>query len=190
MLNETPEDYRLITLPYIESAGFSMQWVYNILEKKTESERIVFEDPDPSTGFILLPDLKWDGIQMENLYLVAIVHDKSLRSIRDLTEKHLGLLENIRDSGTSAIVKKYNTSRDRLRIFFHYQPSYYHVHVHFAHLDYDAPGINAGKAHLLDDVIDNIRLDGKFYQKKTLTFYVNESHELCGKFRQHGELKV
>lgn len=90
----------------------------------------------------------------------------------------------------SAIVKKYNTSRDRLRIFFHYQPSYYHVHVHFAHLDYDAPGINAGKAHLLDDVIDNIHLDGKFYQKKTLTFYVNESHELCGKFRQHGELKV
>lgn len=77
--------------------------MYNILEKKTESERIVFEDPDPSTGFILLPDLKWDGIQMENLYLVAIVHDKSLRSIRDLTEKHLGLLENIRDSGTVCI---------------------------------------------------------------------------------------
>lgn len=26
---------------------------------KTESERIIFEDPDPATGFILLPDFKW-----------------------------------------------------------------------------------------------------------------------------------
>lgn len=77
--------------------------MYNILDKKTESERIVFEDPDPKKGFILLPDMKWDGIQAENLYLVAIVHDKSIRSIRDLTEKHLELLENIRDSGTVCI---------------------------------------------------------------------------------------
>lgn len=74
--------------------------MYNILDKKTESERIVFEDSDPTKGFVLLPDLKWDGIQVENLYLVAIVHDQSLRSIRDLNGKHLGLLENIRDSGT------------------------------------------------------------------------------------------
>ncbi len=41
-----------------------LQWVYNILEKKQESERIVFEDPDPETGFILLPDMKWDCKQV------------------------------------------------------------------------------------------------------------------------------
>ena len=40
------------------------QWVYNILEKKEESERIVFEDPDSKTGFILLPDMKWDCKQV------------------------------------------------------------------------------------------------------------------------------
>lgn len=37
---------------------------------------------------------------MENLYLVAIVHDRSLRSIRDLRQEHLGLLQNIQDKGT------------------------------------------------------------------------------------------
>ncbi len=29
--------------------------MYNILEHKTEKERIIFEDSDPTNGFILLP---------------------------------------------------------------------------------------------------------------------------------------
>ena len=75
------------------------QWVYNILEKQTESERIVFEDPDPENGFILLPDMKWDGKQIQDLYLVCIIHRHGLRSLRDLTTEHLPLLRNILDKG-------------------------------------------------------------------------------------------
>lgn len=40
------------------------QWVYNILEKKAEADRIVYEDPDPEVGFVLLPDFKWDQKQV------------------------------------------------------------------------------------------------------------------------------
>lgn len=43
---------------------FTLQWVYNILEKKAEAERIVYEDPDPDVGFVLLPDFKWDQKQV------------------------------------------------------------------------------------------------------------------------------
>ena len=74
--------------------------MYNILEKKKEAERIVFEDADKETGFILLPDMKWDGKQVEDLYLVAIVHKHGLKSLRDLTADHLPLLRNILDKGT------------------------------------------------------------------------------------------
>ncbi|XP_028840726.1 m7GpppX diphosphatase-like isoform X2 [Denticeps clupeoides] len=63
LVEETGEDYLSTTLPYIESQSFSVQWVYNILEKKAEADRIVFEDPDPDTGFVLLPDFKWDQKQ-------------------------------------------------------------------------------------------------------------------------------
>ncbi|KAJ2359815.1 hypothetical protein IW150_007681, partial [Coemansia sp. RSA 2607] len=60
-INETPEQYFKITQPFIESQPQSrIQWVYNILSKQVESERIVFEDADPENGFIILPDLKWD----------------------------------------------------------------------------------------------------------------------------------
>ena len=55
----------------------------------------MFEDPDPVTGFVLLPDLKWDRKQLENLYLVAICHAHGIKSLRDLTKSNLPLLKNI-----------------------------------------------------------------------------------------------
>lgn len=76
-----------------------------------------------------------------------------------------------------------------MRIFFHYQPSYYHLHVHFTHLNYDSPGLLAGKAHLLAEVIDNIHIDGDYYEKKTLSFSINEDAELSEWFRGHRNLK-
>ena len=42
----------------------SFQWVYNILDKKAEADRIVFENPDPSDGFVLIHDLKWNQQQV------------------------------------------------------------------------------------------------------------------------------
>ena len=76
-----------------------LQWVYNILEKKQEKERIVFEDTDPDIGFILLPDMKWDRKDLNSLYLVAIVNKHGIKSLRDLDEGSLPLLKNVRDKG-------------------------------------------------------------------------------------------
>jgi len=42
------------------------QWVFNILEKKAETDRIVYEDPDPHVGFVLLPDFKWNQKQVRS----------------------------------------------------------------------------------------------------------------------------
>nr|KAG5688890.1 hypothetical protein BaRGS_016458 [Batillaria attramentaria] len=91
-------------------------WVLNILEKKTESDRIVFEDPDPETGFILLPDMKWNRSDLESLYLVAIVHKHGIHSIRDLRREHLPLLKNILVKGKAAIKEKFNIPGSKLRL--------------------------------------------------------------------------
>jgi m7GpppX diphosphatase len=72
---------------------------------------------------------------------------------------------------------------DELRIYFHYHPSYYHLHVHFTHLKYSAPKTLIGQAHLLDDVIDNIKnIAPDYYQKKTISFCVKESSALWQAF--------
>ncbi|XP_053547150.1 m7GpppX diphosphatase [Bombina bombina] len=95
LINESGEDYRSITLPFIEAQSFSIQWVYNILEKKAEADRIIYENPDPSNGFILIPDFKWNQKQVDDLYLIAISHARGIKSLRDLTTEHLPLLKNI-----------------------------------------------------------------------------------------------
>lgn len=53
-----------------------------------------------------------------------------------------------------AIEELYGVRADQLRVFVHYQPSYYHFHVHVCHVALAASaGMAVGKAHLLDDII-------------------------------------
>lgn len=162
---------------------------------KSESERIIYEDANPRDGFILLPDFKWSNPanvrpqrwdiagaspcltlrvtcgQLESLYCLAIVHDRSLRSIRDLTASHVKLLQNIRfvivhfgvvwspctlpsftfsisnrDSSLEVLKTKFGVEPSSVRMYFHYQPTYYHLHVHFSHVKMTfgrSPSINA-----------------------------------------------
>ncbi|XP_055015534.1 m7GpppX diphosphatase [Boleophthalmus pectinirostris] len=115
LLEETAEDYYSITLPHIEEQRFSLQWVYNILEKKAESDRILFEDPDPNTGFVLLPDFKWNQKQVDDLYLIAISHRRDVKSLRDLTPEHLPLLQNILHKGQDLVRSRFGTRANRRR---------------------------------------------------------------------------
>ena len=72
------------------------------------------------------------------------------------------------------------------RAYLHYQPSYYHLHVHFTNIgniqdnslsfcsrppsmclsvsEYNPPGVNCEKSHLLETVIGNIELDANYYR--------------------------
>ncbi|XP_024413041.2 m7GpppX diphosphatase [Desmodus rotundus] len=170
LVRETGSDYKNVTFPHLESQSLSIQWVYNILDKKAEADRIVFENPDPSDGFVLIPDLKWNQQQLDDLYLVAICHRRGVRSLRDLTAEHLPLLRNILREGQEAILQRYQVKGDRLRVYLHYLPSYYHLHVHFTALGFEAPGSGVERAHLLAEVIEHLEHDPGYYQQRTLTF--------------------
>jgi m7GpppX diphosphatase len=190
-IRETSDDYNRVTKPYIEQQPLKrVQWVYNILEGNAEASRVLLrDDHDQSTGFLLLPDMKWDLRTMDSLYLVVLVLRRDLKSIRDLDASHLPLLRNIRNKVETFVAEKYGVKASNLRMFFHYQPSYYHLHVHIVHTAFTtAPGIIAGQAHLLDQVIDNIGvIDGNYYQRATLPFTLKDNHELCKRFLQSGK---
>jgi m7GpppX diphosphatase len=65
ILTETAELYKSVTLPHIQSIPMAaIQWVYNILDKSKEAERLLFEDADKDKGFMLHPDMKWDQSQV------------------------------------------------------------------------------------------------------------------------------
>ncbi|XP_037636973.1 m7GpppX diphosphatase [Sebastes umbrosus] len=188
LVEETGEDYQSITLPYIQKQSFSVQWVHNILEKKAEADRIVFEDPDPKVGFVLLPDFKWDQKQVDDLYLIAIIHQRDIRSLRDLTSEHLPLLQNVFQKGKEAVLKRYSLPASKLRVYLHYQPSYYHLHIHFTKLGYEVPGCGVERAHLLADVIQNLQSDPQYYKNRTLYFPLRTDDGLLSKFKEAGRL--
>ncbi|ORX68641.1 hypothetical protein DL89DRAFT_293863 [Linderina pennispora] len=171
-IKETAEIYGAVTRPYIDNEPKSrIQWVYNILDGSAERERVVVEDSDRDTGFVVLPDFKWDGVGVESLYLVVIVRRKDIRSLRDLRPEHLPMLRNIREKVGAAVDSVYGVAQDQLRMFVHYQPSYYHFHVHVTHVNFSGKGVMAGRAHLLDTIIDNIEnIAPDYYQRASLSF--------------------
>ncbi|KAL7692936.1 putative scavenger mRNA decapping enzyme DcpS/DCS2, HIT-like superfamily [Plasmopara halstedii] len=175
MVVETKEAYRMITKAYIESIpADNVEWVYNILDHKSETERIVYEDSHPCTGFVLLPDFKWsDPSKLESLYCLAIVRDRSLRSLRDLSGSNLKLLRNIRNAGLEVLREKFGVNPSSIRMYLHYQPTYYHLHVHFSHVKM-TQGTLVGKAVLLEDVIYNLSVNSDHYKNATLSFVIGE----------------
>lgn len=128
-VQETEEMYQTITLPHILDSSLSLQvsflplnlfekiinfilsfiqWLYNCLEYKSEKERIKYDTAsenqkdDEDNGFLLLPDLKWSG-KLNELYLLAIIKKRNIKSLRDLTINHLPLLKNILNKGSVCI---------------------------------------------------------------------------------------
>lgn len=148
------------------------------MEHKQEEDRIIFEDPNPEIGFVLLPDLKWDGRNIENLYILVITHKRDIKSLRDLNNSHLPLLRNIRTRAAEAIELRYGILSTQLRMYFHYQPSFYHLHIHINPIRNDAPGIWCEKSHMLDTVINNLELLSDYYQRASLPFVSYDGNKL------------
>ncbi|KAG8931864.1 hypothetical protein FRC02_001999, partial [Tulasnella sp. 418] len=187
---ETPPIYAETVVPYIDSLPLSrIDWVYNILDHEAESEQILFEDPSPNEGYIIVPDFKWDKTSANALYLQAIVRNRAIRSIRDLRKSHLGMLKSIRKEAICVSSENWGVGREKLRMFIHYQPSYYHFHVHIVTLELEGfPGMTVGHAHLLDDVISLLETetDGVF-ERMSFTYALPAEHPLCKliQARQH-----
>ncbi|KAI9298370.1 HIT-like protein [Neoconidiobolus thromboides FSU 785] len=191
MIKETIDDYEKIVLPSInELPGKHIDWVYNILNGEKEQESIIFNDQDEDTGFVLMPDSKWDRQTMSSLYLLVIVR-KKIQNLRHLSKEDLPLLKNILNTVPQIVEKKFNgeVQKNQLKLYVHYPPSYYHFHVHVTHVEnISAPGMLVEQAHLLSDIIENIELMQNYYQKKSLNYSLGENHFIYKMLKQNNRI--
>jgi m7GpppX diphosphatase len=133
VVNETSAVYSEVVKPYyISKMDMSHNdWIYNVLNGSKEKELRVFEND----LFMLQKDWKYnDGDDISTLYCLALVKQKDLLSIRDLTAEHLPLLKSIVEESVPAISKTFDVPKDKILAYFHYHPTYYHLHVHFVHI--------------------------------------------------------
>ena len=201
MIIETPEMHQTVTRPFFEELRLAGQvaWIQNILEDKSETERRLFDSKCPENGFIILPDYKWvDESNVNALYLLVIVRRNDLWSVRDLGANELPLLQAIRQEIKNIFAPSLARYRfpdgspvlyEHLRIFFHYPPTYPHLHIHIVLAGSSAmsAGAAVGQAILLDDVIENIQsIDSEYYRsKRNLNMQFGVKHELYERLSQN-----
>ena len=162
---------------------------------------MLYNDTDAHSGFLLNVDTKWKSHPdchasdraswrrhdaVKDLYCLAICHRRDVRSLRDLTAEHLPLLRNILSAGTAAIDRIYGVPANELRVFVHYQPQFYHFHVHFTRLHNDL-GCQVERAHLLPDIISTLEAEPLAYtQRKTLYYQLKANDALLGVLQKAG----
>ncbi|KDR82510.1 hypothetical protein GALMADRAFT_826736 [Galerina marginata CBS 339.88] len=191
IVHETPALYEQHVKPYIAAFSASRtQWVENILTGLSERDKILYTSPD----FLILPDMKWDLKTISSLYLMALVQDRSIRSLRDLRSGHIGLLKAVRREASRVVQDKWGLGNGSLRMYIHYQPSYYHFHVHIVNVNFQGNmlGMAVGQAHLLDDVIALLELDPPdgpgIFEKMTLTYGLGDQHGLFNALQKSHEV--
>ncbi|KAL4786776.1 HIT-like domain-containing protein [Aspergillus varians] len=188
MVTETPEIYHDYIQPYMQAKREQgrLNWVFNILEGRTEQEDVILRDDGhgPEDAFMMLPDLNWDRKTMGSLHLLALVHRRDIWSLRDLKKKHVPWLRYLRQRVLEGTVKMYpGLEEDQLKLYVHYQPTYYHFHIHIVNVMLEAGTTQAtGKAFGLENLISQLETlsgDGEASMADvSLTYFLGEASEL------------
>jgi len=182
VFEETAEDYRLLTKPYIDSIPTeSKEWIYNIIEGKKEVDRVIYSDNNPETGFVVVLDWNWSGTSASDLHIMAICNRRDLSTIRDLNGSHVPLLKMMKETTEKVIKTKYNLDSSQVLSYVHYQPSYYHFHMHFSHVESNS-GTNVGKAVSVCQIISCLECNPDYFQRATLLFSIKDNQELANIF--------
>ncbi|KAK2031391.1 scavenger mRNA decapping enzyme, partial [Colletotrichum zoysiae] len=157
LVTETPELYAERVRPYMQRKRDEgrLNWVFNIIEGRTEAEDVIHRTPLGAAGdegFLLLPDLNWDRRTLGALHLLGLVERRDIWSLRDLRKKHVPWLRRMRGRLLAATVAQYpDVDADQLKLYVHYQPTYYHFHIHIVHVQLEAGATQAvGKASFIE----------------------------------------
>lgn len=188
-VTETPEIYRDAVRPYMQGkreAG-RLNWVYNIIEGRKEVDDVIYRTElgkAGDEGFLLIPDLNWDRTTLDALHLLALVERRDIWSLRDLKKRHVPWLEHMKAKLLAATVSAYpSLEADQLKLYVHYQPTYYHFHIHIVHVAFEAgPTQATGKAVGLEGIIETLKAmaggDEAGMDSVAMSYTVGEESEL------------
>jgi m7GpppX diphosphatase len=144
------------------------QWIYNIIDGIAEQDKIIYRDD----LCIVIPTYIWDENNIEMLHILCLPLDISLRCIRTLESKDVFLLEHMKLKTLEIIKTKYNLNFDEIKMYFHYKPSTYHLHIHFVNILHYNSGSSIENSHDLDSVIFNLSFDTDYYKKISLNILI------------------
>ena len=165
IITETKEIYKKISLPYINSIyDKNTKWIHDLVYNNAEEESVLFRTND----MVICKDIVWKHIDISQFYLLCIPL-KKIKSIRNLTHLDIPLLQSMKQNAIN-IANKYGISENRLYMFFHYHPSYYHLHLHVCITEHESLETTHYRHYYLDDIINKLENDSNYWKKATLKF--------------------
>ena len=106
--------------------------------------------------------LGWKDI--DKLQLLCMPIDRKLRCIRSLDTSHVSLLEHMKSVSLQVIREKYVLEEEYIRMYFHYEPSTYHLHIHFVNTSSNQVHSSVEYSHELNSVIFNLKMKTDYYK--------------------------
>lgn len=158
MIKETFNDYKENLKTRDDSKD---KWIYNIIDGISEKDKILYDDE----LCVIIPNYVWNEEDDKKMQIMAICKNKELKTLRSLTSEHIPLLEHMKSCALITIKNKYNVGEDSLKIFIHYEPSAYLLHIHFVNINNVNAPSSIEYSHDLDSVIYNLNLDSDYYKK-------------------------
>ena len=161
---ETYEEY-LEKMDNIEDVNTI--WIKKIMNGTAEQDKVIKRTDE----YIIVRDWKFDVktdihssiFDLEELHLLGIP-TITIKSIRDIECKHIPLLDTIKESGLNVCETVFGINRNQVKIYFHYPPSTFQLHIHFTWVGLNDITTNFERAHDYDKVIKNIKLDPAYYR--------------------------
>lgn len=158
---ETYEQYLELINKYDQNRD---TWIYNIVDGTAEQEKVLYRDD----LIVIIPDYKWNEKDINKLHILVLPTDKSLRSIRSLNASHIELLNHCKTKTCEIIKNIYDIDSTSLKMYFHYVPSTWHLHIHFVNIANTESNSSVEYSHELSSVIFNLGICPDYYQRVTL----------------------
>jgi len=161
VIRETYDEY----LQFIQNRDFEKdRWIYNIIDGLDEQDKILYKDIE----CVIVPTYTWDGNNIQKLHILCLHTNKTKRCLRDLTAYDIPWLIYIQKKTISVIKTNYGLNEEKIKAFIHYEPSTYHLHIHFVNVEYVECASSVEYSHDLNSVIFNLSLDSDYYKKIVL----------------------
>ena len=138
----------------------NIDWIYNILNHTSESENILYEDDD----ILFIYDYKCNKEDLNGFYALVFFKKERILSLRDLEQKHIPSLNYVKNRISDFMKEKFNIEKNKLRMYFHYPPSFWYLHIHVNLFDSFQDGILVDYCHMLTDVINNLTINKDYYK--------------------------
>lgn len=141
------------------------KWIYNILDGIAEQDKIIYKDDQ----IVIIPNYTWDENNNLKMYLLVFPIDKTLHTLRDLNNSHIKLLTHIKNKTLETIKLIYGLDSNIIKMFIHYLPSTYHLHVHFVLISNLDVNSSTEYSHDLDTVINILGIKSDYYQSEYIS---------------------